>query len=221
MALIILFVLIVIIKDLRRAKKRRGKVIVRSIRTVNSNLVSGFFWLVSLLIWVILLSQETLKLYDLFNKEYITGVYQLFDFGKLKSLQQYFFEQQMIRELSEIAFYRSALFQMLIGIMMSCCLTVLNFYRGWRRNEISDGGIVVSGNNISWEKITGFSWGKYQEGSRLNKDTKYYDLSLRVKHGKVAKKIFREDTYEVKLRIAAEEYEAIDKYLKSVTEQLR
>lgn len=196
---LILFASIVIITDQIRSRIRKNNVIIKLRKGVDFQLIMGLVWFILFLLYLYIFINRAQAVYYSLGKEYISNVFQLFDLEYLKTLRAYFFENIMLSELNQVAFYQSELLNMLAWIIGSFCISLLNFYKARQPDEILENGIVVSGRFIDYGRIAGYRRGNLYEKKWINKELKYYDYFFELKKKKSLSDSSK--NIEVKIRV--------------------
>jgi len=152
-AALVLFVIFFIVTDKMKRAKRENEVIIKLKKGIGFHAIVGLGWLMIFILFSCIFIDRALGVYNSLGKEYIDRVYQLFDLEYLRSLRQYFYENNMLVELHRTAYYEGELLNMLAWIVNSFCIFLLNFYMAWQPDEILKSGIVVSGKFLIMTKF--------------------------------------------------------------------
>ena len=129
------------------------------------NFIFGFLYLISLIIWLILLKIEIQEVDYLLKQDYVSNVFQLLNFEYLENLRKYFYDNSMIMKNYYIVYFLKQLPYMLFWTNFSLWMSILFFYKGYQKNIIYETGILVNSAIIDWNKIIDYKWSNiYKKG---------------------------------------------------------
>ncbi len=214
---IILFTLIAIIKgqwDKKQIKIKEQELLVINKNLSLSNLNISLIWFLLFIVWSILFITSFKETYDLLNKDYLNSIFQLFNFQYLEELRRYFFDNNLIRELSTTVYYLYKVLNMLTWTIGTLCISIFHFYTRSQNNVIYEKGILNNGKMLSWDKIIHYSWSDYYQRKVFQKG-RYYDLILTLPKVKLI-----EFDNEIKIRIDYDLKERVNEILEKYTNSI-
>ena len=176
------FILFQIVADLIKRQQNRNNIILKLNRNYY-HLIIGLVWFAFFLVWSFSLLTRAQHLYQTLGGTYFNSVYQLVDLDYLQGLRDYFYENSMLHELNDLAFYQNQLQGTIFWVLNSACISTFYLYMGCRHIKIIDQGIFLPGRIIQWGDIINFDWSG--EKRLLGKKDNYFDLILALKKSKL------------------------------------
>lgn len=206
--LMIVFIIVFtysIVKSQMVLRKIKKMEFYRADNKINGETILGLVIFVYFLLACVRTKQSITKLYDLLKKDYLSSIYQLFDFSYLKYMAQYFIENEMYVHSVQTNLLRNEMIKNLSIIILFLPMSILYIYRGWNKNIVYEDGILYHDRLYKCAKIKGLKWSESYDKKYFCKG-KYYNLMVSLP------KLYDLDM-QLKLRIKYDDKEKVDHIL--------